>query len=211
MRYFQHFTTGGSKWTQLYPPIKLLTSFPACSFFDEDKYTKEYMCKYGIDNVRGGSYTSVNLTREQKKLLQKEIWAANNKCLKCGQAGHFYKRCPLRYQKKGAKIQLIERQILQAIKDSQKQDKKDENPQEDVAPAVPATKQTGSKKEQGQGQSQGQDYYEYGKTKKGAKGKIKELEKKWKPFCRRCFREGHTRENCYAKMNLVGKYIGWKH
>jgi hypothetical protein len=33
-----------------------------CSSFDEDKYVKEYIAKYGIDKVRGGSYVTNDLT-----------------------------------------------------------------------------------------------------------------------------------------------------
>jgi hypothetical protein len=61
--------------------------------FEEDKITKEYMSKYGIDKVRGGSYVEVELSPFQIDALQKEIWAANDLCTKCGRSGHFVKDC----------------------------------------------------------------------------------------------------------------------
>ena len=34
-----------------------------CDDYDEDKITRQYMDKYGINNVRGGSVVSVNLDK----------------------------------------------------------------------------------------------------------------------------------------------------
>ena len=51
------------------------------------------MSKYGIDNVRGGSYVTEELDDIQHYSLKKEIWAAKNLCTKCGRNNHFVKNC----------------------------------------------------------------------------------------------------------------------
>ena len=88
-----HLTAKGSKWTQLYTPIKLLELIPDCDDFDEDKYVKICMAKYGIYNVRGGSYCQETLNLNQIMLLEKEIEASLDLCHNCGKKGHFVKDC----------------------------------------------------------------------------------------------------------------------
>ena len=92
-RYIQHIFDDGSSWTQKYKPIEIIKVINNCDSFEEDKQVKQLMSIYGIDNVRGGSYTKINLTEEEKKLLQKEIWGANDCCVRCGRKNHFVKDC----------------------------------------------------------------------------------------------------------------------
>ena len=89
----QHFNGEGCVWTKKYPPVVVVKHIEGCDIFDEDKYTKMYMSKYGIDNVRGGSYSQVILDEAAKKLLQAEIWGAQDRCFKCG-GDHFSKDHP---------------------------------------------------------------------------------------------------------------------
>jgi len=92
-RYEQHLNGSGSSWTKKYKPISVDKIIPNASPFDEDKYTKEYMSKYGMDKVRGGSYVNVELDDFQKQSINTEIWGAKDLCTQCGRAGHFVKDC----------------------------------------------------------------------------------------------------------------------
>jgi len=88
-----HFNLEGSEWTKLYKPIKILELISNCDDYDEDKYTRIYMDKYGIDNVRGGSFITIELDKSTKDQLEKMSKSTNNKCFKCGKLGHFVKDC----------------------------------------------------------------------------------------------------------------------
>ena len=92
-RYQQHLKGYGSVWTKKYTPISLEKTITKASHFDEDKVTKEYMAKYGIQNVRGGSYCNIDLDDYQMETLNREIWGAQNKCARCGRSGHFQNDC----------------------------------------------------------------------------------------------------------------------
>ena len=92
-RYAQHLSGNGSAWTRKYKPVALEKKIENVSPFEEDKYTKEYMSKYGIDKVRGGSYVEVTLSDFQKQSLNTEMWAAKDCCTQCGRKGHFVKAC----------------------------------------------------------------------------------------------------------------------
>jgi hypothetical protein len=90
-----HFTGTGSIWTTKYYPIEIVEIIPNCDEFDEDKYTKQTMMKYGIDNVRGGSYTMVELLDWQLKSLRQEFKSANDQCFICESASHFSAQCKI--------------------------------------------------------------------------------------------------------------------
>lgn len=89
----QHFNSGGSAWTKKYPPICVLEIVDNCDDYDEDKYTRIYMDKYGIENVRGGSFCEVVLEETTIKLLEKMRNGTQNKCFTCGKLGHFVNEC----------------------------------------------------------------------------------------------------------------------
>lgn len=81
-----HFNIGESVWTIKYKPIKLIELITGCDNFDEDKYTLKYMEKYGIENVRGGSFCQINLSQENintiNKMLLNSTKSINNNTVK---------------------------------------------------------------------------------------------------------------------------------
>ena len=107
-RIYEHIFGSGSEWTKKYKPIKIIDIINNCDEMDEDKYTKIYMKKYGIDNVRGGAYVTLILSEDQCKTLNDLL---NNKkdyfikdihgnykfngdiCSKCSRYGHTKKTC----------------------------------------------------------------------------------------------------------------------
>jgi predicted GIY-YIG superfamily endonuclease len=92
-RYEEHLTGTGSGWTKKHKPVSLIKTIKSTSQFDEDKYVKEYMAKYGIENVRGGSYSNIVLDENSIAVLEKEIRHSNNVCMRCGRDTHYIKDC----------------------------------------------------------------------------------------------------------------------
>ena len=92
-RYQEHLNGGGSAWTKKYTPVSLEKTIKDVSPFEEDKVTKEYMLKYGVDKVRGGAYVSIVLDDDQYRFLERELFAVQDKCVNCGRDGHFVKDC----------------------------------------------------------------------------------------------------------------------
>lgn len=100
----KHFKFGGSVWTKIYAPKKVIRIIENCDNFDEDKYTIMTMAKYGIDNVRGGSFSSLVLAKEEKLMAIKMIRSSKDCCFNCGNNGHFITKCKLNNLNKILKI-----------------------------------------------------------------------------------------------------------
>lgn len=92
-RIASHFNNEGSGWTAKYPPVKVMEIIHNCDMYDEDKYTLKYMDMYGIDNVRGGSFVSIRLAEEVKRVLTQMCRGSSDKCFICGGRDHFANEC----------------------------------------------------------------------------------------------------------------------
>ena len=90
-----HFSGHGSYWTIRYKPLKILQLIDNCDVYDEDKYTLMYMDKYGINNVRGGSFVKIILSKEEIKIINKMINGAKDKCFVCS-GDHFVNECQMK-------------------------------------------------------------------------------------------------------------------
>ena len=92
-RYEEHKSGKGSSWTSKHKPVKILEVRPVKDAHDENNTTKDLMKKYGIDNVRGGSYTQVELPESAREVIHAEIRGNSNACYKCGETGHYARDC----------------------------------------------------------------------------------------------------------------------
>jgi len=92
-----HFNEKDSAWTKKYKPIKVEALISDCDSYDEDKYTRKYMDKYGIENVRGGSFVTIDLGETILQYLNQ----MNKKCFRCGLNGHYAYNCCAKTDVKG--------------------------------------------------------------------------------------------------------------
>ena len=225
-----HFKTGGCAWTKKYKPTQIIGLFPDCDVFDEDKYTIKYMKKYGIENVRGGSFCQVSLDRETKKCVERMICGANDGCHFCGEQGHFIRNCPKKkYQKRNKEFLEASKGYESAdeveFEDSdeeltieQLEEAFDEADKDDGVYEYDGIKylwETGNGlfEESPHGRCGARDgtFYdsnscEYWRPiKKNKPKKTKSYSSKGK--CRKCGRNGHYTNKCYASRHVKGYAI----
>ena len=94
-----HRSGDGAEWTRQLPPIggffslKEVKGDEGQAKIEEDAEVKRLMKEHGIEMVRGGSYSSVSLSRTDVKALTKELRHASGGCLRCGRKNHWAKDC----------------------------------------------------------------------------------------------------------------------
>ena len=188
-----HFSLNGSQWTKKYRPIKLLKMIPNCDDYDEDKITKQFMDKYGIDNVRGGSFTSITLNNNTKELLNKMNKGTNDKCFKCGKKGHFANSCYTINSKIKTKYEKYDSEDEYEEYDSE--DEYEEYDSEDEYEEVWCCNYCGKEFDTKNGCVYHENVY------------CKNQNLKNKNKCFRCGRKNHYADNCYASKHVDGYYI----
>jgi len=87
----------GAEWTRLHRPMIVAQRKPCQDDkFAEDSFVLACMEKYGIENVRGGSWSHPTLSRFETQYIQKLLASANDACYSCHKSGHLAKNCPTR-------------------------------------------------------------------------------------------------------------------
>ena len=183
LRLQEHKQGLGSAWTRKYKPISILETIENASPFDEDKHVKIYMSKYGIENVRGGTYITEVLTEDQHNALKAEIWGSEDLCNKCGRKSHFYKDCYAHTDRDGNTIEEPPVNISSSINSA-------------INAAVTAAVSSALK-----------EAFSFLLELENKSRKKKIIKSETEERCRRCQRTGHTDKTCYAKTDCDGKDI----
>ena len=181
-----HFNSNGSAWSKKFRPTKVVELIPDCDDYDEDKYTKKYMAKYGIENVRGGSYVQLELSEFHTEALKMEIWAANDRCTQCGRHGHFVKDCYAKTDISGNRIEYEE-----SSDDECEEEESSDKECEWCCEYCDRTFTTAF----------GAGVHEKSCKKKNTK------QSTTIGTCYRCGREGHYATTCYASKHIKGYYL----
>lgn len=94
-----HFSNKGCIFTRIFKPEKVLHIFSNCDEYDEDKYLFKVMEIHGIDNVRGGCFSSLKLSENDRSYIEKRILGASDRCYHCKSRFHYIRDCPERTYK----------------------------------------------------------------------------------------------------------------
>ena len=212
----QHFNSSGSQYTKKYKPKKVLEIISNCDNFDEDKYTLKYMEKFGINNVRGGTFCELKLNKDNLSTIKKMINGSTDKCYICGENGHFANKCPHDYDKILEELEELENLLIDndlCFRCYRKGHY--------ASNCYAKTTMTGNEIEDSSNEEievfccshcdkefdtlKGATCHENLYCKKKKNNQPNKTSKK--NACYRCGRDGHYSTDCYASKHMNGKYL----
>jgi len=219
-RQAEHFSGNGSTWTKRYKPIAVVEVQKRVDPLFEDLKVKEYMFKYGMNHVRGGSYSKVELEDAQVRSLQKEHRNASGRCFECGSSDHVASACPQIRKKNDTFMRKEQPSLSTQRRTSFVQQKCTRCGREGhVAAACYAKTRSDGKplsllhqppNSYGRSSDMGPLFHPM-RASRPAFGSVSAAAsntKKRSPLpCLRCGREGHEADSCYAKATVDGAYI----
>lgn len=89
-----HFNNNGAIWTKRYEPLEVIDVINIIDEkFMEDRFVFEYMKKYGIENVRGGSFCKIKILDEEQKVIKRIINTEEDTCFICNSSTHMSNDC----------------------------------------------------------------------------------------------------------------------
>jgi predicted GIY-YIG superfamily endonuclease len=196
-RFDEHWNGTASAWTNKYPPISVDSVYRDKSNLEEDLKVKELMSIYGIDKVRGGSYSNVTLIPDQIKMLERELNHGKGSCLDCGSPDHWVKDCP-----KEIPIKVL---CLRCGWDNHNEDKcrAKINMYGDILTNEPIDPNNLTIKELKAFFDKKKIIYSGCKVKADYVSLFPKLNFT-KVVCSKCGRDSHTKERCYAKTHVLG-------
>jgi hypothetical protein len=91
-RRLEHHRNSTVAWLRMHPPLEHIFEYEdECE--EEDKQVLTLMRKFGVDRVRGGRFSNIELTQAQLSEIDRSIRHASDACMRCGQMGHFQSQC----------------------------------------------------------------------------------------------------------------------
>jgi len=90
----EHQSGSACTFTHMYPIQDVLQVSLSDNSRDEDNIVMEFMENNGINNVRGGTFSSIHLPEYQIRTLIDQLRHNRGACIRCGKIGHYIDTCP---------------------------------------------------------------------------------------------------------------------
>ena len=112
-RFNQHNDGKGAKWTKKYPMVDIYDFHRDMRDSDENRITMQMIRQFGAANVRGGSWTKVDMSRAEirsldakaKKGRYRRAMPKRRLCNRCGRSSHTDRSCYARYHANGKALE----------------------------------------------------------------------------------------------------------